>query len=77
MKFYGYYFKKILIMLLSPQSKGYVTYSEANKLLGLPNIFRRSTQVPGYNDNIIAILSKGNRETIYYLRRGNESIKST
>ena len=73
MRFYGHYFEKILVMLLSPQSKGYVTYSEANKLIGLPSIFRRSTQVPGYSDSIIAILSKGSRETIYYLRRGNES----
>ena len=77
MKFYGHYFKKILIMLLSSDSKGYVTYSEANKLLGLPSLFRRSTQIPLYSDIIIGILSKDKKETIYFLRRKNESVKPT
>tara|TARA_R100001594_G_scaffold51602_1_gene85036 strand:- start:881 stop:1096 length:216 start_codon:yes stop_codon:yes gene_type:complete len=70
MKFYGHYFKKILIMLLNDKSKGYVTFSEAKKLIGLPDIFERSTSVPIYHHEIKAIFGKGAKETIYFLRRG-------
>ena len=77
MKFYGHFFEKILFMLMSPESKGYITFSEAKKLIGLPDIFERSTSVPVYHHYIIAIFAKGAKETIYYLRRGNGSTKST
>ena len=77
MKFYGHFFEKMLSILMSPKSRGYMTFSEAKKLIGLPDIFERSTSVPVYHQYIIAIFAKGARETIYYLRRGNDSTKST
>jgi hypothetical protein len=70
MKFYGHYFEKMLSMLLNPKYKGYMTFSEAQKLIGLPDIFERSTSVPVYHDYIVAIFAKGAKETVYYLRRG-------
>jgi len=70
MKFYGHYFEKMLSMLMSSKSKGYITFSEAKKLIGLPDIFERNTSVPVYHHYIIAIFAKGAKETVYFLRRG-------
>ena len=52
---------------------GWITWAEANIECGLPERYRRSTQVPYFHDDIIAIKPKDRNETVYYLRRGNES----
>ena len=54
-----------------------MTWGEAHIAVGLPRSYAHSTRIPSYDDDIVAILPRGGYETVYYLRRGNGSTKST
>ena len=66
-------FSKMIDVMITDKYGGWITWAEANIECGLPERYRRSTQVPYFHDDIIAIKPKDRNETVYYLRRGNES----
>jgi len=70
-------FNKMIDIMKTDKYEGWITWAEANIECGLPERYKRSTQVPYFYNDIIAIKPKDRNETVYYLRRGNESIKST
>jgi len=71
------YFGKMLKLMRTKKYRGYMTWREAHIAVGLPRSYAHSTRTPSYDDDIVAILPKGGYKTVYYLRRGNGSTKST
>ncbi len=71
------YFGRMLKLMKTKKYRGYMTWGEAYLAVGLPRYYSKSTSVPSYADEIVAILPKGDYQTVYYLRRGNDSTKST
>jgi len=64
------YFGKMLKLMKTKKYKGYITWQDAHIAVGLPRSYAHSTSVPSYSDEIVAILPKGDYETVYFLRRG-------
>ena len=71
------YFGKMLKLMKTKKFRGYMTWGEAHLSVGLPRCYSKSTSVLSYSNDIVAILPKGDYKTVYYLRRGNDSTKST
>ena len=70
MNFDFIYFGKMLEMMRRPESRGYITFTEAKFHCGLPEKYKRSTYISVYHRDIIALFPKGADETVYFLRNG-------